>query len=101
GAVGDEVHHHHERGEVEEEAPLGGDAPAEMAPALRLALLPDRGLLDPEADEEGEEGGQAADVEHGPPAPAREHEEVAAGGQQIAHRVTRLNESGAHAPPAP
>jgi len=50
----------------------------------------DLGFVHPGAHEQGEQGREAAQEEQRPPAPVREHEEVAQRGEQIAGGVALL-----------
>ena len=60
-AVRTEVHERHQQRQIQEQLPVGKDRPAQLAPIGLARLFPDFGFLDAHADENGEQGGQAAD----------------------------------------
>ena len=98
----DEVHHRHEKRQVNPQLPVGGDAAAQVRPALGLALLPDLGLLDGEANEQRQQRRRPSEQEHRPPAETVEHEVRGHRRQQVAGGVPLLEEAAEQAaPPAP
>ncbi len=102
GAVAEEVeagHHHHDVGEQQ---PLAAHGAEEAAMQLSLGLrlmprrLPGRGFGHVAADVEDQQGRQGAQAHQPAPADVRQ-EQVGDGRQEVAHRITFLQDAGDHA----
>ena len=76
------------------------DRPPQVRPAFVPGLAPDVGLLHSGAHEQREQRRQAADKKQRAPAPVREDEQVTERGEQVAGRITLLQEARHDAPQA-
>src|ERR1043166_6438497 len=92
-AVRDEIHHHHQEHQINEQLPVRCDSTTKLTPTLVFRFLPDLRLLYLQPHIDGEQCRKAANKEHWSPAPAWKNKEVTRCCQQIAGGVTFLQQS--------
>src|SRR5437660_479659 len=100
GAVRKEHHESHQQKQIEAQLPLLGNSLQERTRGGRAMVPPGLRLWHLGADVEREQSGYSAEPKHRPPAPCGEGEAVGNRGEQIAHRVSILQNAAKDASPA-
>ena len=93
-SVRGEIHHGHQRRQVNEQLPMRHDGLAQSAPAFFAALAPDFGLLHAKSHEQSQQRRKSAQEKQRTPAPALKQEEITDGGKQVAGGITLLQQTG-------
>src|SRR5205807_6145032 len=100
GAVRKEHHESHQQKEIEAQLPLLANSAQERTRGGRAMVPPGLRLSHLGADVEREQSGYSAEPKHRPPAPCGEGEAVGNRSEQIAHRVSILQDTAKDASPA-